>query len=125
MQALMQEDPQTQVREALRGVFNNNSGSEKKNGLFKGIKWESAVYVNYPVVTNAQSIVGFIVPEDKVETIKKSMYWTGEKDGKKVAEGVRDQFIAALEKLGLVVKDHGWTTTQTGNDYYYFEVIKK
>ena len=123
-QVQLQKDPQTQVREALQEIFRNNSGREEKDGLFKGIDWKAAVFINYPIVTNAQSIVGFIVPADKVEIIKKSVYWTGEKDGRKVAEGVRDQFIAALEGIGLTVTDHEWMKTNTGKDYYGFYVKK-
>lgn len=112
MQALMQEDPQKQVREAFQGVFRNNSGSKDSDGLFKGIIWESAVYVNYPGMTGINSIVGVILPKEKIENSKWLL-------------PVVDQFIAALEKIGLKVTDHGWMTTNTDKDYYGFVVIKK
>lgn len=106
---MLQEDPLKEVREALRGVFNQNSGSGTKDGLFKGIEWQGTV-MNYGGRIGSAGIVGVILPKGKLE-------------GSKWLQPVVGQFIEALGKIGLKVNGHGWL--ESGKfDYYGFEVTK-
>jgi len=115
MQALMQEDPQKardEARIALKNIFDQNRGDEKKNldGLFRGIGWQGTA-MNYSGRIGVPGTVGVILPKEKIENSK----WLSP---------VVDQFISALEKIGLTVTNHGWMTTNTGKDYYGFYVEK-